>query len=113
MSTYLVTGGCGFIGSHLVDSLLADGHEVRVLDDLSTGSRDNLDARAKLTLGTITDRALVAKLMDGADGCFHLAAVASVERCNREWVDTHTVNLTGTLDLTQQPHRATAPQTGA
>jgi UDP-glucose 4-epimerase len=99
MSTYLVTGGCGFIGSHLVDSLLADGHEVRVLDDLSTGKRDNLDARAKLTLGTITDRALVAKLMDGADGCFHLAAVASVERCNREWVDTHTVNLTGTIAI--------------
>lgn len=99
MSTYLVTGGCGFIGSHLVDSLLADGHEVRVLDDLSTGKRDNLDARAKLTLGTITDRALVARLMDGADGCFHLAAVASVERCNREWVDTHTVNLTGTIAI--------------
>jgi UDP-glucose 4-epimerase len=99
MSTYLVTGGCGFIGSHLVDSLLADGHEVRVLDDLSTGKRDNLDARAKLTLGTITDRALVATLMDGADGCFHLAAVASVERCNREWVDTHTVNLTGTIAI--------------
>jgi UDP-glucose 4-epimerase len=99
MSTYLVTGGCGFIGSHLVDSLLADGHEVRVLDDLSTGKRDNLDARAKLTPGTITDRALVAKLMDGADGCFHLAAVASVERCNREWVDTHTVNLTGTIAI--------------
>lgn len=99
MSTYLVTGGCGFIGSHLVDSLLADGHEVRVLDDLSSGKRDNLDARAKLTPGTITDRALVAKLMDGADGCFHLAAVASVERCNREWVDTHTVNLTGTIAI--------------
>jgi UDP-glucose 4-epimerase len=99
MPTYLVTGGCGFIGSHLVDSLLADGHEVRVLDDLSTGSRDNLDARAKLTVGTITDRALVAKLMDGADGCFHLAAVASVERCNQEWIDTHTVNLTGTIAI--------------
>jgi UDP-glucose 4-epimerase len=99
MSTYLVTGGCGFIGSHLVDSLLADGHDVRVLDDLSTGKRDNLDARAKLTVGSITDRALVAKLMAGAAGCFHLAAVASVERCNQEWVDTHTVNLTGTIAI--------------
>jgi UDP-glucose 4-epimerase len=99
MSTYLVTGGCGFIGSHLVDSLLADGHSVRVLDDLSTGKRDNLDTRAKLTLGTITDRKTVATLMDGVDGCFHLAAVASVERCNQEWVDTHTVNLTGTIAI--------------
>ncbi len=99
MSTYLVTGGCGFIGSHLVDSLLADGHDVRVLDDLSTGKRDNLDARAKLTVGSITDRNAVAKLMDGADGCFHLAAVASVERCNQEWVDTHTINLTGTIAI--------------
>lgn len=99
MSTYLVTGGCGFIGSHLVDSLLADGHAVRVLDDLSTGKRDNLDARAKLTVGSITDRKTVATLMDGADGCFHLAAVASVERCNQEWVDTHTINLTGTIAI--------------
>jgi UDP-glucose 4-epimerase len=99
MSTYLVTGGCGFIGSHLVDSLLADGHDVRVLDDLSTGKRDNLDARAKLTVGSITDRNAVAKLMDGADGCFHLAAIASVERCNQEWVDTHTINLTGTIAI--------------
>jgi UDP-glucose 4-epimerase len=97
MATYLVTGGCGFIGSHLVDSLLADGHAVRVLDDLSTGSRDNLDPRAALTVGSITDRAVVARLMDGVAGCFHLAAVASVERCNQAWVDTHLVNLTGTI----------------
>jgi UDP-glucose 4-epimerase len=99
MATYLVTGGCGFIGSHLVDSLLTDGHAVRVLDDLSTGKRENLDARAKLTIGTITDRAAVAAAMDGVDGCFHLAAIASVERGNLAWVDTHLVNLTGTIAL--------------
>ena len=97
MPAYLVTGGCGFIGSHLIDALVRDGHQVRVLDDLSTGRRENLPQNAKLTVGSVADAALVADLMRGADGCFHLAAVASTQRSNEAWVDTHRSNLSGTV----------------
>lgn len=61
MSTYLVTGGAGFIGSHLCDALLDAGHEVRVLDDLSTGKRTNLDARCALLVGDVADAATVRR----------------------------------------------------
>ncbi|HVJ52919.1 MAG TPA: NAD-dependent epimerase/dehydratase family protein [Aliidongia sp.] len=99
MARYTVTGGCGFIGSHLVDSLLADGHEVVVLDDLSTGKRENLDRRAKLIVGDVTRPALVGEAMEGAEGCFHLAAIASVARSNEDWLGTHRVNLTGSITI--------------
>ncbi len=97
MATYLVTGGAGFIGSHLGDALLAAGHGVRVLDDLSTGSRENLDARCELVLGDVADAGLVRRAMDGAEGCFHLAAVASVARSNEDWLGAHRTNLTGSI----------------
>ena len=94
---FLVTGGAGFIGSHLTDALLAAGHEVRVLDDLSTGHRHNLPPSAQLTVGDICDPDAVARALDGADGCFHLAAIASVARANEDWAGTHRVNLTGSI----------------
>ena len=97
MAIYLVTGGAGFIGSHLADALLAAGHEVRILDDLSTGRRANLDPRATLTEADICDTAALTRALDGADGCFHLAAIASVARGNEEWLVTHHANLTGTI----------------
>jgi UDP-glucose 4-epimerase len=97
MSTYLVTGGAGFIGSHLTDALLAAGHEVRVLDDLSTGKRENLDPRARLVEADICDAAALSYALERADGCFHLAAIASVARGNEDWAGTHRVNLTGTI----------------
>jgi UDP-glucose 4-epimerase len=99
MALYLVTGGCGFIGSHLVDALLARGDSVRVLDDLSTGKRDNLDPAAVLIVGDVADPATVAQAMQGVDGCFHLAAIASVERGNRDWLGTHRTNLTGAITV--------------
>ncbi len=99
MAHYLVTGGCGFIGSHLADLLLAGGHTVRVLDDLSTGKRENLSPQAELVLGDVADPEKVAQAMAGVDGCFHLAAVASVDRCNRDWLGTHRTNLTGTITI--------------
>ena len=99
MATYLVTGGAGFIGSHLVDNLLADGHRVRVLDDLSTGSIDNLDRCAELTTGCVTDTALVSDIIDGVDGCFHLAAVASVDRARTHMLETHRINVGGMVTL--------------
>lgn len=94
---FLVTGGCGFIGSHLVDSLLADGHDVIVIDDLSTGKRENLDFRATLVVADVTDQAAVADAIEGVAGCFHLAAIASVTKSNQDWVGTHRVNQTGTV----------------
>lgn len=99
MSTFLVTGGCGFIGSHLCDALLADGHSVRVLDDLSSGKREHLSPRASLIEGSVTDAPLMRRALDGVAGCFHLAAIASVERGMREWLPTHRTNLGGTVTL--------------
>ena len=94
-----MTGGCGFIGSHLVAALLARGDRVRVLDDLSSGSLDNLAPGATLIQGDIADQDLVRDAMSGMDGCFHLAAIASVERGVRDWTGTHRVNLSGTVAL--------------
>lgn len=99
MANYLVTGGAGFIGSHLANALLAKGHAVTVLDDLSTGHRHNLPPHARLVVGDILDKALVERLMAEADGCFHLAAIASVQRSVEDWAGTHRVNLTGTINI--------------
>jgi len=99
MANYLVTGGCGFIGSNLVDELICAGHSVRVIDDLSTGSRENLHPKAQLIVGDICDTRLVKQMMEGVDGCFHLAAIASVERSLHDWIETHRVNLTGTITV--------------
>lgn len=94
---YLVTGGAGFIGSHLADALLQDGHAVRVLDNLSTGHEINLDPRCDLIVGDVAEPDLLAKAMEGVAGCFHLAAIASVTRSNEDWIGTHRVNVTGTV----------------
>lgn len=97
MANFVVTGGCGFIGSHLVEALLAKGHGVRIIDDLSTGKRENVPTQAQVVVGDVADADLVASTMAGADGCFHLAAIASVQRGNEEWLETHKANLTGTI----------------
>jgi UDP-glucose 4-epimerase len=94
---YLVTGGCGFIGSHLTDALVAAGHRVRVLDDLSTGRLENLSPGAELIRGSVATPGLVRGAMEGMDGCFHLAAIASVVRCEQDWAGTHATNLGGLI----------------
>jgi UDP-glucose 4-epimerase len=109
---YLVTGGCGFIGSHLCDALIAQGHTVRILDDLSTGKIENKPAAAELFQGDVADAALVARAMAGVDGCFHLAAVASVERGNQDWLGTHRTNLTGAITIFDAARR-TRPDGGS
>jgi UDP-glucose 4-epimerase len=108
---YLVTGGCGFIGSHLCEALLAQGHAVRILDDLSTGKLENKPASAELLRGDVADVGLAARAMAGVDGCFHLAAVASVERANEDWLGTHRTNLTGAIVVFDAARRARADGT--
>lgn len=106
---YLVTGGCGFIGSHLCDRLLAEGHEVRVLDDLSSGKREQLDSRAHLVVDSIAREAVFDPLLADVDGVFHLAAIASVERSRTQWELTHAVNLGGMVRLLAATGRLPRP----
>ncbi len=102
---YLVTGGCGFIGSHLTDALIAEGHTVVILDDLSTGKEENAHPQASLIIGDTTDYATVEHAFDGIEGCFHLAAVASVEKSTTDWAKTHTVNATSAVNVFQAASR--------
>lgn len=90
-----ITGGCGFIGSHLAERLVAAGHRVTILDDLSSGRREHAPATARLLVGDVADAHAVADAMRDADTVFHLAAVASVERCEREPEATYRTNVDG------------------
>jgi len=97
----LITGGAGFIGSHLADRLLEDGHEVMVLDNLSTGSIDNI-AHLKgrtgfgYTIDSVTNESLLAELIDGSDVVFHLAAAVGVKLIVEQPVHTIETNVHGT-----------------
>ncbi|MNB85236.1 UDP-glucose 4-epimerase [compost metagenome] len=98
----LITGGAGFIGSHLTDALLARGHAVRILDDLSTGKHSNLpldNPKVELIVGDVADAALVAQAMAGCSAVAHLAAVASVQASVDDPVRTHQSNFIGTLNV--------------
>ena len=97
----LVTGGAGFIGSHIVDRLLHDGHQVIVLDDLSTGHRENLAENEKLEIveGDIRDFTTVNECMQGVDWVFHKAAVASVPKTVNDPIGSSAVNYQGTLHV--------------
>ena len=107
---FLVTGGCGFIGSHLVEMLQDTGHGVRVLDDMSTGSLANIPPKTDVIIGSVNDERAVGAAMAGVDGCFHLAAVASVDRSNVDWGHTHRVNLSGTINVLQAARSASRGQ---
>jgi UDP-glucose 4-epimerase len=106
MSDFLVTGGCGFIGSHLVDALVSGGHRVRVLDNLSTGHRNNLNSHAELVVGEIVDTACLTAAMAGVDACFHVAAIASVQKYDDDWVRCHAVNLGATVGVFEAARHA-------
>ena len=98
----LVTGGAGFIGSHLVDALLAQGHGVRVLDNLSMGKLANLpldNPQLQFIQGDVADSALVAQAVAGCAAVAHLAAVASVQASVDDPVATHQSNFVGTLNV--------------
>jgi UDP-glucose 4-epimerase len=104
MALYLVTGGCGFIGSHLVEELLAHGHQVRIVDNLSTGKMSNLPLdraaeRCEVVVGDVTREDVVDQCFQGVDFCFHLAAIASVQLSNEDWAGTHRANLTASINV--------------
>ena len=96
----LVTGGAGFIGSHLVESLLTEGNQVIVLDDLSAGKRENLSLKGnhdnlRIVEGSILDKELVSTLLDSASKCFHLAASLGVANIINDPISALDVNITG------------------
>ena len=100
----LITGGAGFIGSHLAEALVAAGRTVRVLDDLSTGSLRNMaglagHARFEFRQGSVTDAAAVAQAVAGMDYVYHLAAAVGVELVVRQPVRTLEANVTGTENV--------------
>lgn len=99
---YVVTGGAGFIGSHLVEHLVSVGEDVVVLDDFSTGKRENIAPwldRLELVEGSITDPDVCARALRGADYVLHQAALPSVPRSIRDPIASHDVNATGTLNI--------------
>jgi UDP-glucose 4-epimerase len=99
---YLVTGGAGFIGSHICERLLKEGHGVRVLDNFFSGKRANLEhlgGEIDLVEGDIRDASAVAGAMRGVHVVFHEAALGSVPRSVADPVTTHEVNMTGTLNV--------------
>ncbi|QVW24047.1 NAD-dependent epimerase/dehydratase family protein [Pseudomonas hormoni] len=105
----LVTGGAGFIGSHLVEALLGKGYKVRVLDNLSTGKVGNLpvgNANLNLVVGDVADGAAVEQAMRDCTAVVHLAAVASVQASVDDPVGTHQSNFVGTLNVCEHMLKA-------
>ncbi|MCE9619792.1 MAG: NAD-dependent epimerase/dehydratase family protein [Planctomycetes bacterium] len=97
----LVTGGAGFIGSHIVDALLAAGARVRVLDDLSTGDRRNVPAGAELMVGSVSDVAAVGRAVTGCTHVFHLAAMVGIAQSVHEPERHFETNIAGTERVLQ------------
>jgi UDP-glucose 4-epimerase len=99
MVKYLVTGGCGFIGSHLVDKLLAQGDQVCILDNLVNSSPQYVPPQAELLVGSITDDTLLKQALQGMAGIFHLAAMVSVTDSVMYWHRNHLINCSATIRL--------------
>ncbi len=101
VKTVLVTGGCGFIGCHIVAGLVQEGYKIRVLDNLSTGKLENLDSIDKkdveVCIGDVTDLSTLKAAIDGCEYVFHQAAVVSVPKSVEAPIETGKVNYGGTL----------------
>jgi UDP-glucose 4-epimerase len=109
VSLCLVTGGAGFIGSHLAEGLLRRGHAVRVLDDLSTGNAANLKPvreRIDFIQGSITDPDAVSRAVAGCDVVYHLGALPSVVQSVQEPLRSHAITATGTLQVLDAARQA-------
>lgn len=109
MSKFLVTGGAGFIGSHIVDALVEAGHEAVVLDNLSSGHKENLSnvwKKIEFTEGDVRDAETCLKAADGCDGIFHEAALVSVPDSVKRPRDNHDINLTGMLNVLEAARAA-------
>lgn len=107
----LVTGGAGFIGSHLVERLVHDGHEVHVLDNFSTGRIENLEhirgyARLRIEHGDVTDRQGVERMMQGTDWVFHLAALADIVPSIVKPLEYYQANVAGTATVVEAARQA-------
>ena len=99
---YLVTGGAGFIGSHIVERLARGGHNVRVIDNLSTGKKENLEpvlSKIEFIESDVRDLELLREAMDGIDYVLHQAAIPSVPRSVEDPLTTNSVNVEGTLNV--------------
>lgn len=109
MPQCLITGGAGFIGSHLAEGLLARGFQVRILDDFSTGKRANIDPfsnKLEVITGSVTDPVQVARAVENCELVFHLAALPSVAKSVEEPLPTHHICATGTLLILDAARRA-------
>ncbi len=114
MRTFLVTGGAGFIGSHITEALVDRGDRVRVFDNLSTGHLSNIISlkdparkdKVEFVQGDLTDAKAVAAAVEGVDCIFHEAALASVPRSVERPLDTHAACVTGTLNLLDAARKA-------
>ncbi len=107
--SYLVTGGAGFIGSHIAEALVKRGERVRIFDNLSTGRRDNIASFAddvELVIGDLRDAEQIASAVEGVEVVFHQAALASVPLSVERPLDTHAACATGTLNLLWQAKQA-------
>jgi len=99
VASYLVTGGAGFIGSHLAEELLCRGHRVRIVDNLATGHRENLPPSAEFIEGDLADAAVAASAVDGMDYVLHQAAIPSVPRSVKDPATSNRANITATLNV--------------
>jgi nucleoside-diphosphate-sugar epimerase len=102
VATYLVSGGAGFIGSHLVEELLRRGHTVRIVDNFSTGKRENLppaSARVEVIDGDVSDGEVARRAVAGCDFVLHQAAIPSVPRSVKDPLTSHRANVEGTLQM--------------
>ncbi|MGE0754856.1 MAG: NAD-dependent epimerase/dehydratase family protein, partial [Alphaproteobacteria bacterium] len=95
----LITGGLGFIGSHLCEALALASHELVIVDDLSTGKKEHAPAGAEVIIDDVARAGAFDEVVQGIDACFHLAAIASVELSRTHWLRTHEVNSGALVNL--------------